>query len=49
MFWKPESPAAGLPGGMPVPVDLMSDVQIDQVFSRHVIGLIPAAVLQALK
>jgi len=32
-----------------VPVDLMSDDQIDQVCSRHVIGLIPAAVLQALE
>ena len=32
-----------------VPVDLVGDDQIDQVCSRHVIRLIPAAVLQALE
>ena len=37
VFWQPGSPAAEWPGGRPDPVDLMSD---DQVFSRHMIGLI---------
>ena len=48
-FWELGSPTAEWQGGRPVPVDLMSDDQIDQVCSRHVIGLIPAAVLQALE